>query len=135
MGATIRFDTRNLEKIASITGGQFFRAKDNKGFENVMDTIDALEKDVETTSSPYLSARSIPHSFGSEESPLSALPSFFVTPSFEKSLRPVIKMEFLALKNLFWVLPIIIVAISFATWSLPSAEEGYLSSNPELWAL
>lgn len=44
MGATIRFDTRNLEKIASITGGQFFRAKDNKGFEDVMDTIDALEK-------------------------------------------------------------------------------------------
>jgi Ca-activated chloride channel family protein len=44
MGATIRFDTRNLEKIASITGGRFFRAKDNKGFEEVMDTIDSLEK-------------------------------------------------------------------------------------------
>ncbi|MDA7894800.1 hypothetical protein N9A98_04520, partial [Akkermansiaceae bacterium] len=26
-------------------------------------------------------------------------------------------MEFLALKNLFWVLPIIIVSISFAAWS------------------
>ena len=44
MGATIRFDTRNLEKIAAITGGRFFRAKDNKGFEDVMDTIDSLEK-------------------------------------------------------------------------------------------
>lgn len=43
MGATIRFDTRNLQKIAAITGGRFFRAKDNKGFEEVMDTIDALE--------------------------------------------------------------------------------------------
>ena len=42
-GAPIRFDTRNLEKIASITNGRFFRAKDNKGFEEVMDTIDALE--------------------------------------------------------------------------------------------
>lgn len=44
MGATIRFDTRNLEKIAAITGGRFFRAKDNKGFEEVMNTIDTLEK-------------------------------------------------------------------------------------------
>ena len=44
MGAPIRFDTRNLEKIAAITGGQFFRAKDNKGFEDVMNTIDSLEK-------------------------------------------------------------------------------------------
>lgn len=43
MGALIRFDTRNLERIASITGGRFFRAKDNKGFEETMDTIDALE--------------------------------------------------------------------------------------------
>lgn len=42
-GAPIRFDTRNLEKIAAITNGRFFRAKDNKGFEEVMDTIDALE--------------------------------------------------------------------------------------------
>lgn len=44
MGATIRFDTRNLENIAAITGGRFFRAKDNKGFEEVMNTIDSLEK-------------------------------------------------------------------------------------------
>lgn len=44
MGATIRFDTRNLEKIAAITGGRFFRAKDTKGFEEVMNTIDSLEK-------------------------------------------------------------------------------------------
>ena len=44
LGATIRFDTRNLEKIAAITGGRFFRAKDNEGFEEVMRTIDALEK-------------------------------------------------------------------------------------------
>ncbi|MGD1977881.1 MAG: VWA domain-containing protein [Akkermansiaceae bacterium] len=44
IGAKIRFDTRNLEKIASITGGRFFRAKDNKGFEDVMNTIDSLEK-------------------------------------------------------------------------------------------
>lgn len=44
MGATIRFDTRNLEKIAAITGGRFFRAKDNKGFDEVMNTIDQLEK-------------------------------------------------------------------------------------------
>ena len=44
MGATIRFDTRNLEKIAAITEGRFFRAKDNKGFEDVMSTIDNLEK-------------------------------------------------------------------------------------------
>lgn len=44
MGATIRFDTRNLEKIAAITGGRFFRAKDNQGFEDVMNTIDSLEK-------------------------------------------------------------------------------------------
>lgn len=43
IGAIIRFDTRNLEKIAAITNGRFFRAKDNKGFEEVMDTIDALE--------------------------------------------------------------------------------------------
>ncbi len=42
-GAPIRFDTRNLEKIASITEGRFFRAKDNKGFEEVMDIIDTLE--------------------------------------------------------------------------------------------
>lgn len=42
-GAPIRFDTRNLEKIAAITNGRFFRAKDNKGFEEVMDTIDSLE--------------------------------------------------------------------------------------------
>ena len=37
MGATIRFDTRNLQKIAAITNGRFFRAKDTKGFEEVMD--------------------------------------------------------------------------------------------------
>jgi len=43
MGATIRFDTRNLEMIAAKTGGRFFRAKDNKGFEEVMNTIDTLE--------------------------------------------------------------------------------------------
>jgi len=43
IGAIIRFDTRNLEKIAAITNGRFFRAKDNKGFEEVMNTIDALE--------------------------------------------------------------------------------------------
>ncbi|MDG1670734.1 MAG: VWA domain-containing protein, partial [Akkermansiaceae bacterium] len=42
-GASIQFDTRNLEKIAAITNGRFFRAKDNQGFEDVMDTIDALE--------------------------------------------------------------------------------------------
>ncbi|MGC6427265.1 MAG: VWA domain-containing protein [Akkermansiaceae bacterium] len=41
--AIVRFDTRNLEKVASIAGGRFFRAKDNQGFEEVMDTIDALE--------------------------------------------------------------------------------------------
>jgi len=41
--ASIRFDTRNLERIASISNGRFFRAKDNQGFEEVMDTIDALE--------------------------------------------------------------------------------------------
>ncbi len=44
MGAIIRFDTRTLEKVASLAGGQFFRAKDNVGFERVMDTIDALER-------------------------------------------------------------------------------------------
>jgi len=43
MGASVQFDTRNLEKIAAITNGRFFRAKDNQGFEDVMDTIDALE--------------------------------------------------------------------------------------------
>jgi len=42
-GAPIRFDTRNLEKIAAITNGRFFRARDTKGFEEVMDTIDSLE--------------------------------------------------------------------------------------------
>lgn len=42
-GAPIGFDTRNLERIAATTNGRFFRAKDNKGFEEVMDTIDALE--------------------------------------------------------------------------------------------
>ncbi|MGJ8697962.1 MAG: VWA domain-containing protein [Verrucomicrobiaceae bacterium] len=42
-GASIRFDTRNLERIASIANGRFFRAKDTQGFEDVMDTIDALE--------------------------------------------------------------------------------------------
>ncbi len=42
-GASIQFDTRNLEKIAAITNGRFFRAKDNQGFEEVMDTIDSLE--------------------------------------------------------------------------------------------
>ena len=41
--ASIRFDTRNMEKIASIANGRFFRAKDNQGFEDVMDTIDTLE--------------------------------------------------------------------------------------------
>ncbi|MEJ6560591.1 MAG: VWA domain-containing protein [Akkermansiaceae bacterium] len=41
--ASIRFDTRNLERIASISQGRFFRAKDNQGFEEVMDTIDSLE--------------------------------------------------------------------------------------------
>ncbi len=44
IGAIIRFDTRNLEKIAAITNGRFFRAKDNQGFEEVMNTIDSLEK-------------------------------------------------------------------------------------------
>jgi len=44
IGAIIRFDTRNLEKIAAITGGRFFRAKDTRGFEEVMNTIDNLEK-------------------------------------------------------------------------------------------
>ena len=44
IGALIRFDTRNLENIASITNGRFFRAKDNQGFEEVMNTIDQLEK-------------------------------------------------------------------------------------------
>lgn len=39
----VRFDTRTLEKIASTAGGRFFRAKNNQGFEDVMDTIDALE--------------------------------------------------------------------------------------------
>lgn len=43
MGAPVRFDTRNLERIAAITNGRFFRATDNQGFEEVMDTIDALE--------------------------------------------------------------------------------------------
>ena len=43
IGAMIRFDTRNLEKIAAITDGRFFRAKDNQGFEDVMNTIDELE--------------------------------------------------------------------------------------------
>ena len=43
MGASIQFDTRNLQKIAATTNGRFFRAKDNQGFEEVMDTIDALE--------------------------------------------------------------------------------------------
>lgn len=43
IGAVIRFDTRNLEKIAAITNGRFFRAKDNQGFEDVMNTIDTLE--------------------------------------------------------------------------------------------
>ena len=43
IGALIRFDTRNLEKIAAITNGRFFRAKDTQGFEEVMNTIDALE--------------------------------------------------------------------------------------------
>lgn len=42
-GASIQFDTRNLELIAATTNGRFFRAKDNQGFEEVMDTIDALE--------------------------------------------------------------------------------------------
>ncbi len=41
--ATIRFDTKNLERIASITKGRFFRPTDNQGFEEVMDTIDSLE--------------------------------------------------------------------------------------------
>lgn len=41
--AIIRFDTKTLEKIASVTGGRFFRAKDNQGFEEVMNTIDSLE--------------------------------------------------------------------------------------------
>jgi len=43
LNAIIRFDTRTLEDIASITGGRFFRAKNNQGFEDVMNTIDALE--------------------------------------------------------------------------------------------
>ena len=42
-GASVRFDTRNLERIASITQGRFFRPKDNQGFEEVMDTINRLE--------------------------------------------------------------------------------------------
>jgi len=37
------FDTESLEKIASISGGRFFRATDNEGFETVMNTIDELE--------------------------------------------------------------------------------------------
>lgn len=37
------FDTEALERIAEASGGRFFRAKDNVGFEQVMDTIDALE--------------------------------------------------------------------------------------------
>ena len=49
IGAIIRFDTRNLEKIAAITNGRFFRAKDNKGFETVMNTIDQLEKTSKVT--------------------------------------------------------------------------------------
>jgi Ca-activated chloride channel family protein len=41
--AIVRFDTRTLEKVSAITNGRFFRAKDNQGFEEVMDTIDSLE--------------------------------------------------------------------------------------------
>ncbi len=43
LGATIRFDTRTLEEVAATANGRFFRAKDNQGFEEVMDTIDSLE--------------------------------------------------------------------------------------------
>ncbi len=44
MGAPVGFDTLNLQKIAGLTGGQFFRVRDNAGFEQVMNTIDSLEK-------------------------------------------------------------------------------------------
>jgi Ca-activated chloride channel family protein len=45
---TIRFNTRTLEQIAETAKGRFFRAKDTSGFQDVMDTIDALESTTRT---------------------------------------------------------------------------------------
>lgn len=38
------FNTDALQRIATTTGGHFFRVKDNDGFQEVLDTIDRLEK-------------------------------------------------------------------------------------------
>ena len=45
---TLHFNTRTLEQIANTANGHFFRAKDNSGFQTVMDTIDELETTTRT---------------------------------------------------------------------------------------
>jgi len=40
-----KIDEASLKEISQNTGGQYFRAKDMKSFENVMQQIDSLEKD------------------------------------------------------------------------------------------
>jgi Ca-activated chloride channel homolog len=40
----VSIDEKLLKEIAGETGGKYFRAKDNKGLENIYTTIDTLEK-------------------------------------------------------------------------------------------
>lgn len=44
------FDTKALEQISSMTEGRFFRVKDNQGFQQVMETLDQLEKNTHVES-------------------------------------------------------------------------------------
>ncbi|MDE6578719.1 MAG: aerotolerance regulator BatA, partial [Muribaculaceae bacterium] len=41
-----KIDEQSLKEIASVTGGKFFRATDEKMLRNVFDEIDSLEKTV-----------------------------------------------------------------------------------------
>ena len=38
------FDSKTLEEVAALTGGQYFRAEDTGTLEQVFSTIDTLEK-------------------------------------------------------------------------------------------
>ena len=40
----VDIDEKTLTEIASITGGQYFRAEDNEGLSNIYDEIDEMEK-------------------------------------------------------------------------------------------
>lgn len=62
--ADVTFRTETIESIAKITGGRFFRARDNSGFETVMDTIDHLETTTQVHPALILKSDLFPYPLG-----------------------------------------------------------------------